>query len=246
VMDWKATASEPWVKLDRAEGRFITGQRLWVSIDWAAAPAGREIKAAIDIQSNGGKRRIAVPIFNLTQPDRDTVTGFVESHGYVSMEAEHFTRRLDRDGAAWQVMKSLGRSGGSVAVFPATAAGLTEPAAIRAHSPAIEYDMHLFNAGDCTLHIDCLPTQPVAPGRGVRLAISFDGSEPQLLGDRPRYPADLLANLRRYITTLTIAKPGRHTLTLWMVDPGVIIDKIVLYTDAPKDSYLGPPESYRH
>jgi len=30
-----------------------------------------------------------------------------------------------------------------------------------------------------------------------------------------------------------------------MVDPGVVLDKIVLYTGAPADSYLGPPESYR-
>lgn len=242
---WKATMSKPWVKLDRAEGRFITEQRLWVSIDWATAPPGRDIEAAIDFESNGGKRRIAVPIFNPAQPARDTVTGFVESHGYVSMEAEHFTRRRDRDGAAWQVITGLGRSGNSVAVFPATVVSRTDPAAIRAHSPALEYDMHLFNAGECRLHIDCLPTRPIAPGRGVRLAISIDGNEPQVLGERPRSTADVLANLRRYSNTITIDKPGRHTLTIWMVDPGVIIDKIVLYTGAPKDSYLGPPESYR-
>jgi hypothetical protein len=30
-----------------------------------------------------------------------------------------------------------------------------------------------------------------------------------------------------------------------MVDPGVVLDKIVLYTGVPADSYLGPPESYR-
>ena len=106
--------------------------------------------------------------------------------------------------------------------------------------------MHLFNAGEYQLHIDCLPTQPVAPDRGVRLAIGIDASEPRVLGDRPRPPADVLANLRRYTTTVTIDKPGRHTLTIWMVDPGVVIDKIVLYTDTPKDSYFGPAESGWH
>jgi hypothetical protein len=80
----------------------------------------------------------------------------------------------------------------------------------------------------------------------VRLAISLDGSEPQVLGDRPRPTADVLANLRRFITTVTMDKSGRHTLTVWMVDPGVVLDKIVLHTAAPKDSYLGPPESFRH
>jgi len=242
---WHATASKPWVRLDPAEGRFTAEQRLWVSVDWSSAPQGQHIEAAIDVDSNGGQQRISVPIFSPEQPARHAVSGFVESHGYVSMEAEHYTRRRDRDGAGWQVIEGLGRSGDSVAVFPATAAGRTEPAAIRAHSPALEYDVYLFNAGALQLHIDCLPTHPVGPGRGVRLAISIDGGDPRVLGERAGCPTDVLANLRRCTTTVGIDKPGHHTLTVWMVDPGVVIDKIVLYTGEPRESYLGPPESFR-
>ena len=244
-LDWKATVSQPWVKLDRAQGRFTTEQRLWVSVDWSAAPKGREIEASIDVESSGGNRRVIVPAFNPVEPLRDTVTGFVESHGCVSMDAEHFTRRSDRDGAAWQVIQGLGRSGDSVSVFPPTVPSHAEPADIRAHSPSLEYDFYLFNAGECQLQIDGTPTQPVAPGRGVRLAISVDGSEPQVTGDRPRSSADVLANLRRWTATVSIDKPGHHTLTVWMVDPAVVFEKIVLYTSAPKDSCYGPPESYR-
>ena len=80
------------------------------------------------------------------------------------------------------------------------------------------------------------------PGRGVRLAISLDGNQPAVV-DGGRH-ADVLANPRRYTTTITVDKPGRHTLSIWMVDPGVIINKITLYTKAPRTSYLGPPESY--
>jgi hypothetical protein len=237
--------SEPWLKLDHAEGYFTTEQRLWVSIDWDRAPKGRDLKAAIDIESDSGNRRIAVPVFNPAEPSRDAANGFVESHGYVSMEAEHFARRCDRDGAGWRTLAGLGRSGDGISVLPATAAGSTDPADIAGRNPAVEYDMYLFTAGDHPLHIDCLPTQPVAPGRGVRLAIGLDGARPQVLGDRPRPPGDVLANLRRYTATVTIDKPGHHTLTVWMVDPGVVIDKIVLCTATPRDSYLGPPESYR-
>ena len=242
-IEWKATVSQPWLRLDRTEGRFLTEQRLWASVDWAAAPTGRDLEAAIEIESNGGKRRVVVPVFNPAQPGRDRVTGFVESHNYVSMEAEHFTRRLDRDGAGWRAIQGLGRSGDSMTVVPATVASQTEPGAIRSHSPAMEYDFHLFNPGKCQLHIDGLPTQPTAPGRGVRLAISLDGNEPRILGEKPRFPSDVLANLRRYAATIDLDRAGAHTLTVWMVDPGVILDKIVIYTGAPKDSYLGPPES---
>jgi hypothetical protein len=80
----------------------------------------------------------------------------------------------------------------------------------------------------------------------VRLAVGVDGAAPVILaGPPPRYPQDVLTNLRRFTTTLAIDRPGRHTLAVWMVDPGVIIDKITLHTRKPVDSYLGPPESFR-
>jgi len=239
---WKAVPSHPWVKLDRSVGRFATRQRLWVRIDWDRAPAASGDEVAIDIESSAGKQRVVVPVFFPAGPGRDAVTGFVESHGHVSMEAEHFTRHRERDGVAWQVVKGLGRSGDSVAVFPATVESRSGPEAIRAHSPALEYDMHLFRAGEFELHLDCLPTQPVAPGRGVRLAISIDDGAPRVLDERFR--GDVMSNLRRCTASVEIKEPGRHTLTVWMVDPGVILDKLVLHTEAPKDSYLGPPESY--
>ena len=240
-IDWKATASKPWVKLDPAAGRFDTEQRIWVSVDWAAAPTGRGLEAALDIESNGGKRRLTVPIFNPDQPRRDTVAGFVESDGCVSMEAEHFTRKQDRGGGAWEVVRGLGRSGDSVTVFPPTTPSHVQPADIAANSPALEYDFHLFDAGEARLDIDCLPTKPISAERGLRLAIGLDGGAPDILKGKG---GDVLANLCRYTATVTVGQPGRHTLTVWMVDPGVIVDKIVLYTRAPKDSYLGPPESY--
>jgi hypothetical protein len=43
---------------------------------------------------------------------------------------------------------------------------------------------------------------------------------------------------------LTIAAPGYHTLNVWMVDPGVVLERMVLYHGRILPSYLGPPESF--
>jgi hypothetical protein len=239
---WSATPSQAWIKLDHSSGTFTTEQRLWVTIDWNRAPVGDTLTATVEITSNAGQRQITVPVFKPASPLRDEVTGYVESHGCVSMEAEHFTRKHNRGGAAWEVIKGLGRSGDSVAVLPPTVASQTEPADILASSPSLEYEFHLFSSGEARLDLDCLPTKAVAPGRGVRLAISLDDGPPQVLSGNG---GDVLTNLRRLTSNLNIPAPGRHRLTVWMVDPGVVIDKIVLAFSPPTDLYLGPPESYR-
>ncbi|MCX6873058.1 MAG: glycosyl hydrolase 115 family protein [Verrucomicrobia bacterium] len=239
---WSAIPSQPWVQLDLTSGAFATEQRLWVTIDWNRVPTGDNLTAMIGVTSNAGHKSITVPVFKPAAPSREELTGYVESHGCVSMEAEHFTRKHERGGAAWEVIQGLGRSGDSVAVLPPTVPSRTAAEDIRAASPALDYDIYLFHLGEARLDIDCLPTKPVAPDRGARLAVSLDGETPRILTGKG---GDVLANLRRLTATMKITVPGQHTLTVWMVDPGVVIDKLVLDFAPPQDTYLGPPESYR-
>ncbi len=240
-IEWAASPSQSWLKVEPKSGRFEEEQTLAVSIDWDALPADPP-PASITISSNAGRATVEVPVFAPASPERDELSGFIESHGCVSMEAEHFTRRHDRGGAGWKVVEGLGRRGDSMIVFPTTVPTWT--ADIRSNSPALEFDMHLFSTGGFELHLDCLPTHPVSPAQGTRLAVSLDGGEPWIpTAYEPHGWEERLSNLRRWKTVVTIDRPGPHTLTVWMVDPGVILDRVVLHTRKPEPSYLGPPES---
>jgi hypothetical protein len=53
-------------------------------------------------------------------------------------------------------------------------------------------------------------------------------------------------NARHTHSVHTLAGSGYHTLKFWMVDPGVVLQKLVVNEGGVRPSYLGPPESYHN
>jgi hypothetical protein len=117
--------------------------------------------------------------------------------------------------------------------------------------------MHLFSPGQVTTTLVLAPTLNFVPGRGLRVAVSFDDEAPQIVTIVPgEYDAangnrdweeSVRNNARVVTTTHAIASAGAHTLRIWMVDPAVVVQKIVVDTQASRraPTYLGPPESLR-
>jgi len=138
----------------------------------------------------------------------------------------------------------------------ATAPADAPPATPGKDSPCLEYRMHLFSAGKAEVGSIVAPSLNFQPHRALRMGVSFDDEAPQIV---TLVPADYIAqhgnmdwekcvgdNRRIVRTTHELALPGDHILKIWMVDPGVVIEKLVVNLGGEKPSYLGPPESYRH
>jgi hypothetical protein len=69
--------------------------------------------------------------------------GFVESEGYVSIEAEHYSKSTDAGGARWEKIADFGRTLSAMSVFPVEGPSKEAGAA----SPSLEYRMYLFTPG---------------------------------------------------------------------------------------------------
>lgn len=244
-------SSEPWLRVSPANGTVNEDTRLMVSADWDAVPMGNHL-ATVTLSGTGQSVTIEVPVLNPESPRPADLSGFVEINGYVSIEAPHFQRAIGSDEIAWKTLPDFGRTLGGVTVFPVTA----ERQAPGGDSPRVEYDMHLFSAGDVEVILHLAPTLDFQPGPGLQYAISFDDAEPQIVNvdtmkNQATWNQSVANNIRRSITRHALDNPGAHTLKFWMVSPGVVLQKIVVNTrpagpDQPNglaESYLGPPES---
>jgi hypothetical protein len=246
-----AAASAPWLELSSAGSMVEKEQRLWVSVDWSNAPKGWA-EGSVRIAQTGGKDAVVrLQTFSPLDPTREGLNGFVEAAGCVSMEAAHFTAKTDTSSARWEEIDDLGRTASSMSVFPVTAASVQPPE----NSPRLEYRTYLFTTGAVEVTSILGPCLNFAPDRGVRLAVSFDDEAPQVLTVVPKgyfvdngnrdWEESVKDAVRKVRSRHAIPQPGNHTFKVWMVDPGVTLQKIVMDTGGVRPSYLGPPESYR-
>jgi hypothetical protein len=245
TFDFAATASDPWIVVDPPHGTVTKDQHVSVTVDWRAAAVGSNVGSVKVTRVGEDPVSIKVSAFKPQAPTREHVNGFVESGGYVSIEAEHYTQKVDTDAAKWELIRDYGRTSSSMSVFPVTAPSVAPPA----KSPCLEYQMYLFDSGSVAVEAVLAPTLNFVPGRGLRYAISFDEQSPQVIDALAQnaladWETSVKDSVRKVKSVHTLAQAGEHTLKFCMIDPGVVLQKLVVDLGGVKPSYLGPPESF--
>jgi Glycosyl hydrolase family 115/Gylcosyl hydrolase family 115 C-terminal domain len=246
---FSARSSVPWIVLSTTSGSVGQDVRVWVSVDWTRTPKGTS-RGTITVAGAGRDVPIVVEAVNPSDVTRASLEGFAEGGGYVSIEPEHFTNKVDKGDRSWIRVEEYGRTlSGMRAEGPVDAA----PATPGVDSPSLEYRMYLSTAGPLTTTTILAPTLNFVPGRGLRMALSIDDEAPQTLTTVPAvynaagrdWEESVRNNARTVATPHAAVSAGYHTLKVWMVDPAVVVQKIIVTTggQTPKASYLGPPES---
>jgi len=243
-VDYTVKTSVPWIVPSENGGRVsLIEQKVAIHVDWSKVPTDGDSAEGTIAVSSGEGRPMAYTLRALRLPiTRTDAHGFVEGDGYVAIEAADTSSRATDGDTHWVELPGYGETKSAMTVFPVTAESNTDSKA------GLEYNMYLYDAGDFELQATLAPTLNFVPGRGLRFAVSVD--------DGPRTVVDELEHntqqdweravsdgVRHVTLPLTIAKPGYHTLKIWAVDPGVVLERIVVSHGALRPSYLGPPES---
>jgi hypothetical protein len=275
VVHWEAKVSAQWIKLSETKGTFADEKRLWATIDWSKAPKGADIAGQVYIKwssvnvnlwanyddmsetqrrqfragkletkASGQLINVELNVFNPASPSVKSVKGFVESNGYISIEAENFARKTDKPVASWNIIEGLGRTGNSVTVLPVKINSIVETNDILSKAPSMEYDLYTFTEGPAEIVFNCAASNPINSDYRLRAAVAIDDAKPIIISNR--ITRSTMDNLLAIKAQLNLPKQGQHKLKIWMVDPGLVIDKIIINTGGVKKSYLGPPESINH
>lgn len=245
TLQYTVKPKDAWVKVSSENGSFQYEENVSVSIDWNKAPT-ENATSEIVISGAGQDFTVKVSIRNdLPQP-----AGFIENNGVVSIEAAHFTSKVESKDIRWTVIPNMGRTNSSVIVEPSNAERQTPGV----HTPRLEYVFTVASGKELKTDTYVSQTLNYKKNEGLKFAIAIDDEAPQIIniheGDSVpdwEYPDwwnnSVTDHIRKKQSTHKALTPGKHTLKVWMIDPGVVFQKFVINAGGLKTSYLGPPES---
>ncbi len=244
AFNYTIKADKPWLKLTSQNGTVDKQQRIWISVDWASAPKGIS-EAPVTISGAGSTVVVKAIINNIPAEQIKQEQGFVENNGYISIEAGHYTKKVNSDGVDWMVLPGYGRTYDGITISPVTAKS-TQPGG---KGPHLEYRLNLSDTGEVKVEAYISPTLDFTNTKGLHYAVSVDDEQPQIVNinadeSDAAWRKDVSCNIKILVTSHHISKPGVYILKYWMVDPAVVLQKIVVNAGGEKPSYLGPPESY--
>ena len=157
---------------------------------------------------------------------------FLEEEDLISIAAGDYSGRQDRGGVSWEKIPGLGRTGRAVAVFPTTAAS-PDPGTLRKTAPWLDYRITFPRAGTAVATVHLLPVHALVDGQGLRLAIGLDDQAPQEITQNapvgsPEWAQGVLDGVLTASVSLNVATAGEHVLRVYMMDAGVVLDRITV------------------
>lgn len=185
-------------------------------------------------------------VYRIT-PEEAKTGGYIfeEKNGVVVMEAEHFFETKNSKETKWTVIPDLGRTLSGIALMPYTQ---------KTEGASINYQFKLKNNPSAVkVHFFFDSTLPFKKG-GHSIKAYFDKNDSKIIGINQdltwannytkMYPA-AAARLVEKIETFTLPtnQNENYTLTIELLDPGIVLYKIVVDNGGYEETYLKMDES---
>lgn len=210
------------------------------------------IQDSLEIATPEGKCEITVPVYTENLQDKKNV--FVDTMGYLSIEAAHYVNSVPGNYKDRQVkfenLQGYGKTNSAMKAFPSDAC--TVPGQ---DAPYLEYQFVLEESGTYEAEFYMQPSNPVTRENQLLYAVRINEEMTETVnavekdyqvGDQAeKWAEGVLSQIRRQTVSIK-CRAGFNTLRVYHVTPGFVLEKIVIYPmgEKPEESYLGPAETY--
>lgn len=190
-------------------------------------------------------KRVMPMVKRVTRPEytrEDFV--YIEGDGYVAIEAKRFNRASKNSNFEWKVIPDLSKTLSGITTFHVNEYPAPNDMVY------VEYDINFNSTGEFEVHVLVSPTLNFNSNKGLRYAVSINGGEENIVNFNKSYTVSEMEHwqansINHTISKLTISEQGISTLRFRVLEPGIVLQKIMIDTGDLKDSYLGAPESKR-
>jgi hypothetical protein len=256
-VDYIVEPSATWIKVSQNKGQLsadglASQKRLWVQIDWGKIPARQKLTGNIVVKSGNKSFKVAVTAVNPANVNLQGYKGFIQANGYIAINASDFTDAKSNGVNKWMPVNGLGSGGSAVEAFPLTfvpVVAQTSDEQIKSN-PSISYNFYTLNTGPANFDIYTLPTSPLNQAFEMRYAVSIDSGPLTIqnfktIGRSEEWKNDVLSNSAVRTIREQWLKGGKHRLTIYMIDPGVILDRVFIDLGIHQPFYGALPETKR-
>lgn len=183
-------------------------------------------------------------------PNEEKGKVFFEQDRLVSIHAQNFSKAVTSGEITWEILPNLGKFEDAVTALPVTVQTQTPGG----NSPHLQYDFYTYSEGEFEITAYFSPSLNFHFTQdGLQYAISVDDEEPQIISLNKEDKDSITGIWNRWVSEGVIKKTskhkisraGKHTIKYWMVNNGVVLQKIVADFGGVKPSYLGPPQTLR-
>ncbi|MBC7947347.1 MAG: glycosyl hydrolase 115 family protein [Chitinophagaceae bacterium] len=250
VVYWSATMLQAWIRLTSEKG-ILTPEvgknqvRLWVDVDWNKAPKVDSLRGQIVFKAGGEEWVVAVRARRLQSPTTPNKYRSLENNGLVSFHAGSYTRQFGVGLYLWKMSEGLGYSGKAMQSINFGSAGelmLGDTLSIKKSKARLEYEFYIFTGSSAAVSVYTLPTHPLNNKLSMRYGVSVDDGPVTIVdfrtfGRSEEWKQNVLSNRAVRKVQLPFLEKGSHTLKIYAIDPGVVLDEVRIDLGGMKNAY---------
>jgi len=231
-VQWSCTSSVDWIRISKKEGRLNSSnseERLYVEIDWKKLKQDNG-EGSLVFKAGGEKRTVNIVAIRRRATIPSSYSGFIENNGMINIHAFHAPAIANTANIQWKIIDGPGYAAKVVQSSLPLQNEKIDTNRVAASS-YLEYRFYNFTEAAATVTVFALPTHPLHNAYRVRYGVAVDGGAVQVVdmktfGRSEEWKQNVLRNRAERTLTFPVLKSGRHTLRIYAIDGGVILDEI--------------------